>query len=118
WIILKRHAHGKFVVHAQLPDPAEMLLGYCEVDENRRHAVDDDEGRISVRLYEVSGMYEKVAGSAGDGSVDGAITDVELRLVHSRDVRFERRTVAFNCSLGSVNGFPRDIGRSLRLIVL
>jgi hypothetical protein len=54
---------------AALPNRSQMLLGNAEDDKDRSHLIDDDEWDV-VRLHQIAGMDEEVAGTSGDRGMD------------------------------------------------
>ena len=102
-VVARIHAHRHLMPAAETPDGGKMLLRHIEIHEGRRQLMDHHQRNV-ISLHQVSGVYQQVAGAAGDGRVDLAVTQVEFRGVH-------RGLVAFQRGPGAVDGGPAGAGR-------
>ena len=84
-------------------------IGRDLVDHHQRHV---------VRLHQVAGVHQQVAGAPGDRGADGRVAEVEFGALDGRRVAFQGGAGAFDGRLGGARGLAGHVGAGLRLVVL
>ena len=73
---------------------ARCCSGHAEIDEDRRDLVDHHQRHV-VRLHQISGVHQQVAGAAGNRRMDLAVAQVQLGGDRPRLGRLSARRARF-----------------------